>query len=253
MLYDSLVLRRSKDILELPDPLEDVRPLDFSPEERVQYDRTMEILGRCLRNQANFQQGQLFTIDQAMTDGTTSKFSLFHAMMQLRLLCNHGTFQNLFSWKKQQCSWDTLQEREALITNAGPGRERVCDGCRNPQPQLGSIWPGRFVERCPHVLCSDCLNDSRSLSEGNGEWVSHCPICQRFGTSFANESSQANWARVDDDGDMVVDEDGENNGHASDEGVEVLQNSSYFRPYGTSTKVNALMEDLRKGPEGAKR
>ncbi|KAK8127289.1 hypothetical protein PG984_008397 [Apiospora sp. TS-2023a] len=147
LIYDSLVLRRSKDtcVLDLPDPEEELKELDFSPDEAAQYANTLQVLERRLRNQAYFQQG-LSTLhilnneileDSSYADDNSSletslhrhrdehggsPFNMFHAMMQLRILCNHGTYQHMFSWEKQGGS--AQEEREALLGPPGAGSER---------------------------------------------------------------------------------------------------------------------------------
>lgn len=261
LLYDSLVLRRSKDVLALPEPSEDLKELEFSPEEREQYSRTEQILVRRLRYQTHLQQSQmsLQAPDQAgdkksfgdsetyraLRDDNTSRFSIFHAMMQLRILCNHGTHQNLFSLKNQQKDWDALEVREALAGDGTGGQERVCDGCKSPDPAFGSSKINDFVEACPHALCQDCLKDSNIYSQREGETVKHCPICRDFRTSLDSVSGRARAADTDEDIEMDgVNGDGE---------APASRNTNYFRGCGTSTKVNCLLEDLKGHPQGTKR
>lgn len=275
ILYDSLVLRRSKDtcITNLPDPEEELRLLEFSPEEASQYARTLQILERRLRNQAYFQHGASMAthseigstqetahldsnafretgLYQALADENASRFSLFHAMMQLRILCNHGTYQHMFSWKKQRQNWDSQQEYETFVGDAAAGKERVCDGCSNPVPQSGCSKPNDFAEACPHVVCLDCMSDAASNSNLEDPWR-HCPICRRFGTSLTNASAEARRHSITAGREDAVTEADQESGPITD--TTQPQVSSYFRQQGISTKLNALMEDLRKDPEGTNR
>ncbi|KAK7928395.1 hypothetical protein PG985_005393 [Apiospora marii] len=271
MLYDSLVLRRSKDtcITDLPDPEEELRMLEFSPGEAAQYARTLQILERRLRNQAYFQHGASMAthsetstketahldsnafretgLYQALADENASRFSLFHAMMQLRILCNHGTYQHMFSWKKQRQNWDSQQERETFVGDTAAGKERVCDGCSYPMPQSGVSKPNDFVESCPHVVCLDCMSDATSNSNLTDPWR-HCPICQRFGATLMNASAGARRHSMAAAGEDVMTEADEELGPFTD-----TARPDYFRRQGVSTKLNALMDDLRKDPEGTNR
>ncbi|KAK3202497.1 hypothetical protein GRF29_161g1443260 [Pseudopithomyces chartarum] len=50
-LLDSMCLRRTKDLLHLPEQHARVRRIDFSPEEKMQYDQTKKIMLRAAKNQ----------------------------------------------------------------------------------------------------------------------------------------------------------------------------------------------------------
>ncbi|KAI4702778.1 hypothetical protein J4E89_010312 [Alternaria sp. Ai002NY15] len=75
-LLDSMCLRRTKDVLHLPAEQHRVRDVPFSPEERLQYEQTKDIMFRAVRNQNG-------TFDQKSTLG------MFQVQLQLRILCNH--------------------------------------------------------------------------------------------------------------------------------------------------------------------
>ncbi|KAK7998320.1 hypothetical protein PG989_006360 [Apiospora arundinis] len=271
MLYDSLVLRRSKDtcITDVPDAEEELRQLQFSPDEKDQYNRTLQMLRRRLLNQAYIQPGQmtatlgqgndsgLFRIDgndfrktslyQSLVDENASRFSLFHAMMQLRILCNHGTYQNWFSWKKHKETHNALDEREASLMDPVLSRSRLCDCCNNPLSFVDLSRGNILKNRCSHVLCLYCMNENNSSSATTGA-LSECPMCRSLASTLADEVQRA---ETDEDGDVIM---------AGDVGEtdEILGSSSssepmpYFREKGTSTKVNALMDDMTKDPAGTK-
>ncbi|KAK8050946.1 SNF2 family domain-containing protein [Apiospora rasikravindrae] len=274
MLYDSLVLRRSKDICisDLPEPEEELRELTFSPEEEIQYSSTLQVLDRRLRNQAYSQNGPSASRDlaaedtqdssrllgndfrdtglyQALADENASRFSLFHAMMQLRILCNHGTYQNMFSWMKQRQSLDAQDACEVLLGDTTASKERICDGCCHPISLPGLAKLNDFSEICPHVLCLNCLNDNAATLP-SGDPRRQCPICRDFGTSLTHASDAAQSYVTDTSVDTVMTEAGPDSDRIVKETPP--QSSSYFRQQGTSTKLNALMEDLNKDPEGTK-
>lgn len=217
LLYDSLVLRRTKDIIKLPGQENHTRELDLSPDEMEQYNRTTNILNRRIRQFPG-------------TDEPEDKFGLFQVQLQLRILCNHGTWQKLFSWKKR----DLLEEVEAVVGEAGLNAEATCTGCKQPRPILGSnkIY-NRFVEGCSHMLCAECLEDC------GGEDITHCPLCKRF-----EKTSRGN-AQTADIGDGESDEDMST---ADDEDVPSRsgkKDDTYFNFDGHSTKMEALVQDVK--------
>ncbi|RWA12443.1 hypothetical protein EKO27_g2635 [Xylaria grammica] len=118
LLYDSLCLRRNKDILCLPGTDERERPLRFSPEEMKQYQSTLKTLQRSVSEKVGQYEKH-------------REFGLFQAQLQLRILCNHGTYQKPFSWKRNM-----LQLDESLAIESGTGFEARCDGCEQPRPAL---------------------------------------------------------------------------------------------------------------------
>ncbi len=217
LLYDSLVLRRTKDILTLPGHTDVEHVLQLSEAERRQYKSTENIVNRYMRQQVGEYQQQ-------------SKFGLFQANLQLRILCNHGTFQRPFSWKRRNQN----DEKEAIIGELGLNAEAHCDGCRQPRPIIGSnrIY-NNFPEKCKHVLCAECLEQCGDES--------HCPLCQLYGRAVGNGGGPANGS----DDITMADADGEPHGekHAY----------QYFKDTGHSSKMEALMGDLRDGLKETKR
>ncbi|KAK6852342.1 hypothetical protein PG995_010893 [Apiospora arundinis] len=270
MVYDSLVLRRSKDtcIKEVSDPEEELRQLQFSPEEKEQYTRTLQILKRRLLNQAYVHPGQtttlgngsdpgLFRIDRndfrktqlyhSLVDDNASRFGLFHAMMQLRILCNHGTYQNWFSWKNHKQPSDELEEREASLVDSVSSRSRLCDGCSNPLSFLDLKRITDSGKPCSHVLCLNCSDETKDNTIPAAA-SNQCSLCRDIVSTFVDEVQQAS---TEEDGDVIMTDDiGNTDGVPEDSSS--TDSSSYFRKHGTSTKVNALMEDMSKDPPGTK-
>lgn len=221
MLYDSLVLRRTKDILHLPKHEERTRKLALTDEERIQYDKTERLLNRYMRTQAtHFHGGAANRTDDAWK---STKFGLFQAHLQLRILCNHGTYQKPFSWKKRDIREERQAETEAMMSEIGMRAELRCDGC-NHQRSIVPSSQTRFAEDCGHLLCDDCLDES---------FTDRCPLCQRF------EKTDVHMRDSDDHGI-----DGHENLH---------HKSNYFNEKGFSTKVAKLMEDVKVDVQSTKR
>ena len=150
LLLDSVCLRREKDLLNLPERQDRTQLIELSPEERDQYDSAKRTLIRTVQQRA----GEL---------ASKRIFGMFQAQLQLRILCNHGTFQPQFSWTTR----NLLAEREDALGLVGHDGELSCSSCRQVVPVLGSNRIYRAnAEVCGHVLCSECLNECRSNDGG---------------------------------------------------------------------------------------
>jgi hypothetical protein len=214
MLLEALCLRRTKDAIQLPGLRQRMRTLEFSPAEREQYDNTKKILARTIRQRAGGAE-------------KSSKLGLFQANLQMRLLCNHGTFQKPFSWHRRSA----LDEREVVASALGQAGEFTCSVCQLPMPILGSSWLGSGAgARCAHVLCAECIEESSVL--GAGEQTQDCPVCPRWLTHARAEGRVAA-------GDVAM-PDRPAEGEVEDD------DDHYFSAEGHSTKMLALVEDVKK-------
>lgn len=210
-LNDSLCLRRTKELLQLPPLFESVKRLDLGEAEQRQYNNTKRILFRKIQQKAGEHE-------------QTSKFGLFQANLQLRILCNHGTFQQPFSWQNERSLRDI---KEAWISAVGGNAQINCDGCSQAMPVQGSnkVY-NDFVEKCSHVLCLECLDDA-ALAKGSEHGHKHCPLCTVFhGEAVDVEMAEDNQETRGDDGE--------------------LDDAHYFRNGGHSTKMNALISDVKE-------
>ncbi len=207
-LYEGLVLRRTKEILDLPGFEERVRSLVLTRDERLQYDSTTDIVKRCMWSQVGEHKGQ-------------SIFGQFQAHLQLRIMCNHGTYQRKFSWKKRSL----VEEHEAMVMELGLNGDIKCSGCTQPRPMLGSSDPtAPFIEKCSHNFCDSCREYYNLPMDGG---PIHCPRCAQDGS-----------------GDVAM----------TDAGSEAVHTkSSYFEHEGYSTKMEALVEDVKENLDQTKR
>jgi hypothetical protein len=148
-----------------------------------------------------------------------SMFGMFQAQLQLRLLCNHGTFQRSFSWARRSL----LNEREDALCAIGRNGEINCSSCRQYMPILGSNNVHRtYAENCGHVLCSECLDENAQDSGEKGNAAPRCPLCFAVGAPTAAAAVECSYSSKDGPHD------------------------DYFRPQGHSSKVTALMSDVRE-------
>ncbi|KAK2034132.1 SNF2 family domain-containing protein [Colletotrichum zoysiae] len=238
LLLDSLCLRRTKELLELPGLEERVKELEFTPAEREQYDKTKKILMRTIKQKV----GEV---------EKSSKFGLFQANLQMRILCNHGTYQKPFSWSRRSYRLSRLEEREAAVSALGQNAEITCDGCHQPMPILGSSrLRNGAEEQCAHVLCSECLDESDMSAPGSR--TRHCPVCEnwmrtaaksRYSPTAAGAAAGSPQIRVDGPaasrGDVAMaDAPARTSADKDDE--------LYFNQDGYSTKMDALIRDVKE-------
>lgn len=217
LLFQAFCLRRTKEIIHLPQLRKTVRKLSFSVEERKQYENTLKILRRKI----------LHRVGEAEQN---SKFGTFQINLQMRLLCNHGTWQQPFSWDRRSYQ----DAREALISAVGENNEITCAGCQMPMPILGSSRLNHSIyEQCAHVLCSECIDQSITPNDEGQIQTQHCPMCTRRLRHAMVESS------------AVIDDDSVPNRPPKD---RVGDGDDYFdfNKVGYSTKMNALIEDVQR-------
>lgn len=213
LLLDSVCLRRTKDLLDLPELQGRTRMLEFSKEERDQYEQTKKVMVRAIRQRAG-------------ESDRKRMFGMFQAQLQLRILCNHGTFQHRFSWTKRSL----IDEREDALCSIGRNGEINCSACRQSMPILGSNNVYRtYTENCAHVLCSECLDENAQNSDDEGKVAPKCPLCSSVGVPVAGPEFECKYSSRDG------------------------QPDDYFRPQGHSSKMTALISDVRENVWETKR
>ncbi|CAI6333481.1 unnamed protein product [Periconia digitata] len=200
-LLDSMCLRRSKDLLKLPNAQQRLHKIGFSPAERMQYEQTKSMMLRAAKNQVG-------GLDQRSTLG------LFQVQLQLRILCNHGTYQQPFSWNRRKLH--LMDAREDIEASMGGDGEVTCSACKQTMPILepGTSYR-RYTDDCRHVLCSECLEES--MPGAQEDELSNCPLCDTL-WKYSSSNPQSHHASRDD---------------------------MYFRPEGKSSKMEALMRDVQ--------
>jgi SWI/SNF-related matrix-associated actin-dependent regulator of chromatin subfamily A3 len=204
-LMQSSSLRRTRELLDLPDITDVPRHVQLSPPEWKQYNTTKDAMNRRLR----------IGLDES---GSVSKFGMFQIQLQLRLLCNHGTWQHHFHWARA----DRLDEKEDALCSLGFAGEVRCSACLQLVPLIDSNSVYRnFRSSCTHKLCSDCLLESRWTCSDNND-TQNCPQCVATGVITWN---------IDGSSEQQSEEAG------------------YFRKTGVSSKIEALLVDISQDLE----
>ncbi|TEY78475.1 hypothetical protein BOTCAL_0048g00010 [Botryotinia calthae] len=176
-LLDSICLRRTKKLPNLPSVIEVYRPVYFSFEEKSLYDSTRQ------------EEIQAVKLQDSLGRNKKGYFGIFQLQLQLRRLCNHVTFLKECSSISQI---DTQFDPEQALGLLEEKKESKCHYCNVDIEGLGSsaIHCGRFTT-CGHLLCFDCVSRyMNSLIPDEDNIHSHCSICSQMvikNVCFADE------------------------------------------------------------------
>ncbi|KAF3400768.1 putative SWI/SNF-related matrix-associated actin-dependent regulator of chromatin [Talaromyces pinophilus] len=208
LLLEGICLRRTIERVDLPGQREEIHTVEFTPAERKQYKDTNKAMQR-------------FVIQKVGDYNDQKTFGMFQIFLQLRSLCNHGTYQRPFSWTKKML-FDDEADPVCSITRESLAR---CVGCREPLPLISGESRPAYAENCKHVLCQECSPVTERPS--NPAMRPNCPICKSrkampfsFGQNSHPPSRETTDTEKDDDG--------------------------YLRSNGYSSKMTMLVSDVQK-------
>lgn len=158
LLLNSICMRRSIRRLDLPSVVERRHDIELSSAEREQYTTTLK------------------SMFWELTHGSREKYSgtpfgKFQIQLQLRRLCNHGTFQK--AWKPGHM--DIQAQREDAISSMGKDGEVTCVSCQEPIPLLSACYgSSRALQSRPNMLCDECKHGESSAT---AEGILEVPAC----------------------------------------------------------------------------
>lgn len=214
-LLDSICLRRTKKLLNLPETIYEDRRIDFSPVEKAYY--------------AAVQTEKIATIKRNESQGRQSKnfFSMFQLHLQLRRVCNHGTFHKGLLTPAEEHQFEPGQAFDALK------KERLakCEYCRTKIVRIEELEDegnmGKF-STCGHLFCTKCYLKYKKSLKTISEGVVQCSICtEKY--SVAQSTSK--------NSELISNHN--------------LRPHLHFTKDGVSSKVAALMHDIKnKSSEG---
>ena len=213
-LFDCICLRRPQELLHLPNITETYQYVDLTEDERLHYDNTLTAMSQFIRDKAK--------LNPAKRDA----FGIFQAQLQLRLVCNHGTYQKPFTKNKHR---DTKAEREEFLYTLGKNAESICSQCGIPIAVFDLIGDSyAHCRQCGHKLCQDCiLQNSKGPENPENPTESTCPICNRISRYPDNCRTPPKKYLECDDG-----------------------KEGYFNKIGVSSKIEALIRDLTDSGNG---
>ncbi|KAF8247265.1 hypothetical protein K440DRAFT_308066 [Wilcoxina mikolae CBS 423.85] len=169
MLLSSICLRRTTEVLQaLPDITEEIRVLELSPEERRRY--------------CNITEESKKQIDSLVCAGNAANAyqCILSAILRLRLLCNHGTFDvqetnpNLDSTNlPAPTESSSSMKKEASLTCSH------CFSAVDSSTQHTQCPDTEASVSCFHTWCTECLSLHQSClySGQNGTTAIICPLC----------------------------------------------------------------------------
>ena len=164
LLLDSICLRRTKILLNLPDLKDEYRLLQFSEEERNLYNTTEAEMSKTIKYQEMIEKSK------------RQYFGIFQLQLRLRRICDLGTFKSCDSPTIEGDDFDpedtlaTLRER----TNA----ECIYCGLRVSKSQNVKLSGRLHFTTCGHLLCSKCVPQFEVALKAKAQGNSFsCPLC----------------------------------------------------------------------------
>ncbi|KAK5046235.1 hypothetical protein LTR84_008378 [Exophiala bonariae] len=158
LLMNSVCMRRKIERLKLPPVTERVHYVELSQAERTQYDKTL-----------NSMFWELSHGSREQASGTP--FARFQIQLQLRRLCNHGTFQK--PWSSGALS--AKAQREDIINSLGQDADVMCSLCHGRTPMLIARFnESRTPQQRVQFTCDECTAErfqsaDQSSSAGTGD------------------------------------------------------------------------------------
>lgn len=216
LLLDCVCLRRTQDLLHLPNISQKHHYITLTEHERRQYDETLTAMASFIKEKAR------------LNPEKHDSFGIFQAQLQLRLICNHGTFQKQFSREARR---DRKAEREDFLYSLGSNAEITCSVCGIAIPVFDLLGGSNsYNHPCGHKLCQECILQSQDWVERtSGVFTAPCPLCK-----------------------TMVKQGPCSDGRGST-GGSIEDTGGYFNRTGFSSKIAALMSDLEGNPNDAKR
>jgi SNF2 family DNA or RNA helicase len=153
-------------LLNLPDSFDEDRRIDFTSVEKKIYKET--------------QAEMIATVKQHDSQARNKKdfFGMFQLQLQLRRLCNHGTFQNaLSSSPAEDIQFDPEQAFELLQEK----KMTKCTYCNVVVSGIKGIEDKRSgsFSVCGHLFCSGCVPKYEAAFRSVPGTGRQCPLCLR--------------------------------------------------------------------------
>ncbi|CAI7590746.1 unnamed protein product [Penicillium crustosum] len=159
-LLHAICIRRTRDVLNLPEPNTETRKLPMSSTEKAQY---KDLLDECRTK-----------VDMAVSGRRSGKVNstVLESLLSLRLFCNNGEATTSVPLDSDEA----LSYLEQLDKN-------VCIYCSSTIFWLSDTPDtdgGIFLASCRHLVCHSCIPDHRSRQ-------SKCPCCD-------SDDAQSDWS-----------------------------------------------------------
>jgi hypothetical protein len=217
LLLKSLCLRRTNELLQLAEPVEGFYRLDLSSAENAAYAH----IGETYRQE----------IDRAVSGCKTAEAynGILQALLRLRLLCNHGTYEHHLPESEPEEALTLLQQSDNASCAYCSCDVAVIGEPNDPQSAQLTV--------CSHLLCSECLPQYEAdLNQTRVGKKAQCPLCENVivGNFLASKEKT-----------------GRKKVARSSDSLAPLDSFDVNRGY--STKILVLLQDIESQPELDKR
>jgi len=138
ILLRTVCLRRTREILALPEPIVQPRLLDFSTQERYRYDELYEHYKKHIQMAVSGVRGKVVS-------------TTLQSIHELRLFCNNGP-------KKMQNELQASEEE--VLSYLQQLGQNECSNCTQPInciDKFGEQEGGVLISSCKHLVCRSCL------------------------------------------------------------------------------------------------
>jgi len=158
-LLQTLCIRRTREILGIPEPVPRLRLLSFSALERLQYN------GLYARYKKE--------IDMVVSGRRAKRLSstVLRSILELRLFCNNGEKEVI----RQLRPTGPPEDDDEAVSYLQHQNENFCANCSNPIYSISQhrdAHGGVLMQSCTHLVCHTCLPQCYK-KEGQ------CPFCRR--------------------------------------------------------------------------
>lgn len=222
ILLDSICLRRTNKLLSLPRVTIEDRFVTFSPKERELYIKTQSDMIAAIK------------LQDSRDRNSKNYFGVFQLQLQLRRLCNHGTFQKA----PTESSLEDLRfEQRQLFSLLPDTGVKCCLMCKGSIETFGSgqnSSSGIFTP-CGHLLCFHCFPRYKANILRTSGASDRCSLCKG---KLAGRYDGTQW--IDAAGTAELPLDSAYRQESEDES-------------GISSKTEALVHEIRNVPNGGKR
>jgi hypothetical protein len=163
-LLEAICLRRTKALLELPEPVTEVQLLQLSAVETIQYH--------------DYAESCKHAIDLAVSGHSMQKANqhVIQAILGMRLFCNDGERALIRRKHAQGLPIDPQEALSFLQTST----DAVCIrcGCEITTMYQRDDKSSGVLTTCQHLMCGECLPEFETdLDDSLQDGRSQCPLC----------------------------------------------------------------------------
>lgn len=157
LLLQTICLRRTRELLDLPEPIPQIRRLALTEYERAEYDN---LLRKCR-----------VEIDMAVSGRRKGRINstVLESLLKLRLFCNNGIANTNFNKGDKGLPTDA----DEALTYLQQFERNVCAYCSGTIYSLNGATDadgGIILPFCQHLVCHNCRPQHRAQKE-------QCPLC----------------------------------------------------------------------------